>query len=56
MELNQEIDIDTQNTIGTRNYWLVSIDHSTGWPEAKYLRKPKFGIECPNKSCTIHNN
>ena len=43
-EKNQEIAIDFagpfQNAINARKYLLVSIDHFTGWPEAKFFRKP----------------
>ena len=43
-EINQEIAIDFtgpfQDAIGAEKYLLVSIDHYTGWPEAKLLRKP----------------
>ena len=43
-EINQEIAIDFsglfRNAIGAKKYLLVSIDHYTGWPEAKFLRKP----------------
>ena len=43
-EHNQEIAIDFagpfQNAISARKYLLVSIDHHTGWPDAKFLRKP----------------
>ena len=42
--MNQEIAIDFagpfQNAIGAGKYLLVSIDHYTGWPGAKFLRKP----------------
>ena len=44
MEINQEIAIDFagpfQNAPKAKQYLLVSIDHLTGWPEAKFLRKP----------------
>ena len=43
-EINHEIAIDFagpfQNAIGARKYLLVSIDHYTDWPEAKFLRIP----------------
>ena len=43
-EMNQEVSIDFagsfQNAIGARNYLIVSIDHYSAWPEAKFLRKP----------------
>ena len=43
-ENNQEIAIDFagpfQNAIHARKYLLVSIDHFSGWPEAKFLSKP----------------
>ena len=43
-EKNQEIAIavagPVQNSINARKYLLVSINHETGWPEAKFVRKP----------------
>ena len=43
-EINQEIAINFarlfQNAIGAKKYLLVSVDHYSGWPEAKFLRKP----------------
>ena len=29
-----------QNAISARKYLLVSIDHHSGWPDAKFFRKP----------------
>ena len=59
-EVNQEVTIDFagpfQNAIRARKYLLVSIDHYTGWPEAKFLRKPKTKkvIEFLQKYITRH--
>ena len=43
-ELNQEIAIDFagpfKNAFSAKQYLLVSVDHMSGWPEAKFLRKP----------------
>ena len=43
-EINQAIVIDFaglfQNAKGAKKYLLVSVDHYSGWPEAKFLRKP----------------
>ena len=43
-EINQEIAIDFagpfQIAIRSKKYLLVSIDYYTGWPKAKFLRKP----------------
>ena len=43
-ECNQEIAIDFagpfQNAINAKKYHLVSVDHFSGWPEAKFLSKP----------------
>ena len=43
-EINQENGIDFvgpfQKAIRAKRYMLVTIDHYTGWPEAKLLRKP----------------
>ena len=43
-ELNQEIAIDFagpfKNAPAAKQYLLVSIDHLSGWPKAKFLRKP----------------
>ena len=43
-EINQEIAIDFagpfKNAPAAKQYLLVSVDHLSGWPEAKFLRKP----------------
>ena len=43
-ECNQGIAIDFvgrfQNAINAKKYLLVAVDHFSGWPEAKVLRKP----------------
>ena len=59
-EKNKEIAIDFagpfQNAINARKCLLVSIDHFTGWPEAKFLRKPNTEkvIEFVQKYITRH--
>ena len=59
-ECNQEIAIDFsgpfQNAINAKRYLLVSVDHFSGWPEAKFLRNPttEKGIEFIKNYITRH--
>ena len=43
-EQNQEVELDLggplQNAKKGENYLLVSIDHFSGWPDAKFLHRP----------------
>ena len=45
-DANLEIDVDFagpfRNAIGAKQYLLVSIEHFTAWPEAKFFAKTKY--------------
>ena len=59
-ECNQEIVIDFpgpfQNAINAKKYLLVSVDHFSEWPEAKFSRNPttEKGIEFLKNYITRH--